>query len=99
MAFSGLAAGSSAIYYLSRHNQMGRARALSISFDMIFGVAWRSVLAVLVADQFGRRLFCNYVALRKHQMAEYEVKKIMRTFPDPKPHIPLHQRPNSYFWV
>ena len=98
MAFNGLAVGATAVYHLSRHNQLGRVRALSISFDMVFGVAIRSALALVVADQFGRRLFCNYVALRKHEMAEYEVKKIMRTFPDPKPHVALHDKPNSYFW-
>ena len=66
---------------------------------MVFGVAWRSAVAVVIADQFSRRLFCNYVALRKHQMAEYEVKKVMRTWPNPKPMVALHEKPNSYFWV
>ena len=66
---------------------------------MVFGVAWRSLIAVGVADQLGRRLFVNYVALRKHEMAEYECKKVMRTWPNPKPHVMLHQKPNSYFWV
>ena len=50
MAFNGLAAGSTIIYHLSRHNQLGRVRAMSISFDMVFGVAWRSVAVLLVAD-------------------------------------------------
>ena len=72
---------------------------LSISFDMVFGVAIRSLLAVAVADQFSRRLFCNYVALRNHKIAEYEVKKVMRTWPNPKPMTPLFAKPNSYFWV
>ena len=99
VAFNGLAVGGTALYHLSRHNQLGRVRALSISFDMVFGVAWRSAVAVVIADQFSRRLFCNYVALRKHQMAEYEVKKVMRTWPNPKPMVALHEKPNSYFWV
>ena len=89
-AMNGLAVGATALYYLSRNNQMGRVRAMSISFDMIFGVAIRSVVSLLVADQLGRRLFCNYVALRKHEMAEYECKKIMRTWPNPKPHVARH---------
>ena len=99
MVFDGAAVGATALYHLSRHNQLGRVRALSISFDMVFGVAWRSAFAVLIADQFSRRLFCNYVALRKHEMAEYEVKKVMRTWPNPKPHTLPHEKPNSYFWV
>ena len=98
LAFNGLALGGTAIYHLSRHNQLGRVRALSISFDMVFGVAIRCGLAVLVADQFSRRMFVNYVALNKHDMAEYEVKKVMRTWPNPKPHVAQHQKPNSYFW-
>ena len=98
MAFNGLAAGTSAIYFLSRHNQLGRVRALSISFDMVFGVAWRCAFTLLVADQFSRRAFCNYVALRKHEMSEYEVKKVMRTWPNPKPMVAQHEKPNSYFW-
>ena len=99
MAFDGLSVGAMAVYHLSRHNQLGRVRALSISFDIVFGVAWRSALTFVVADQFSRRLFCNYVALRKHEMAEYEVKKVMRTWPNPKPHVAQHMKPNSYFWV
>ena len=99
MAFNGIAIGSTAVYHLSRHNQLGRVKALSISFDMVFGVAWRSVLAAAIADQFSRRLFVNYVALRKHEMAEFECKKVMRTWPDAKPHQARHQKPNSYFWV
>ena len=99
MAFNGLAVGAICVYHLSRHNQLGRVRALSISFDMVFGVAWRSVVAVLIADQFSRRLFVNYPALMKHEMAEYEVKKVMRTWPNPKPMLARHERPNSYFWV
>ena len=93
-----MAVAGTAIYHLSRHNQLGRMKALSVSFDMVFGVAWRSTVAVLVADQFSRRLFVNYVALRKHEMAEYEVKKIMRTWPNPKPHLARYEKPNSYFW-
>ena len=98
MAFNGLAVGGICVYHLSRHNQLGRVRALRISFDMVFGIAWRSAVTALIADQFSRRFFVNYVALRKHEMAEYEVKKVMRTWPMPKPHVALHQKPNSYFW-
>ena len=48
--FNGMAIGGTAVYHLSRHNQFGRVRALSISFDMIFGVAWRSLIAAGIAD-------------------------------------------------
>ena len=99
VAFNGLAAGGMVVYHLSRHNQFGRVRALSISFDMVFGVAWRATIATLIADQFSRRLFVNYVAMRKHEMAEYECKKVMRTWPNPYPMVAAHQKPNSYFWV
>ena len=60
------AVGGFALYHLSRHNQFGRVRALSISFDMVFGVAWRSVVALLVSDQISKRLCVNGIALRKH---------------------------------
>ena len=90
MAFNGAAIGGMCIYHLSRHNQLGRVRALSISFEMVFGVAWRAGLTAVVADQFSRRIFCNYMALRKHEMAEYEVKKVMRTWPSPKPMLGVH---------
>ena len=65
---------------------------------MVYGVAWRMLIAAVVSDQLSRRVFVNYVALRKHKMAEYEVKKIMRTWDSPKPHVPLHKRANSYVW-
>ena len=99
MAFNGAAVGSAVIYHLSRHSQMGRARALSFSFDMVFGVAWRAALVGVVSDQVSRRMFVNYIALRKHEMAEYEVKKVMRTWPNPKPvSRSVNEKANSYFW-
>ena len=98
VAFNGLAAGSAALYYLSRTNELARVRAFRISFDMVFGVAWRVLFATVVADQISRRMFVNYRALKQHEMAEYEVKKVMRTWPHAKPHLAPHKRPNSYFW-
>ena len=83
--YNAAAVGATAVYYLSRQNQIGRVRAMSITFDMIFSVGGRCLLAGVVADQAGRRLFVNYQTVKRHQMAEYEVKKIMRTWPDPKP--------------
>ena len=59
-----VAAKGAAFYYLSRHQQLGRVRALSISFDMVFGCAWRMLLAFAIADQAARRFFVNYSALQ-----------------------------------
>ena len=97
--FNGLAAGGVSVYFLSRHQQMGRIKAMSISFDIVFGVAWRVLLATAVADQVSRRMFVNYRGLRQSQMAENEVRKVMRTWPQAKPHVAPHKRPNSYVWV
>ena len=49
-AANGLAAGGAAVYFLSRHQQLGRIRAGSVSFDMVFGVAWRVLAVLLVSD-------------------------------------------------
>ena len=97
--FTGAGMAATAVYYLSRHNQMGRVRGLKITFDMIFSVGLRVALAGLVGEQITRRLFVNYYEMKKHQMAEYEVKKIMRTWPDPLPMAEAHKKPNSYLWV
>ena len=98
-AFNSIAAGSAAVYFLSRHAQLGRIRAMSISFDIVFGVAWRVLAATAVGDQISRRMFVNYHGLKQHMMAENEVRKIMRTWPQAKPHVAPHKRPNSYIWV
>ncbi len=50
MAFNGLAAGGMALYYMSRHNEVGRVKALKLSFDLAFNVLARSLLTVVVAD-------------------------------------------------
>ena len=86
------------VYYISRQNEVGRMKALKLSIDVIVNVALRSALAFVVADQASRRMFVNYIALKQHQIAEYEIKKVMRTWPNPKPYLMPHQRANSYFW-
>ena len=96
--FNGISAAGAAIYYMSRHNEIARLKSLRISVDLLFGVTWRVALTVVVADQVSRRMFVNYLALRKHKMAEYELKKTMRMWPGAKPMTAPHQRPNSYFW-
>ena len=94
-----LAIGGTAFYYLSRHNELGRLRAGRVSYDMVFGVGWRVLIAVGVADQVSRHLFCNYVALKHHKIADYELRKAMRRMSAARPMTPFHLKPNSYFWV
>ena len=62
-------------------------------------VGLRCVLSAVVCDQVSRKLFVNYTALRNHKIADYEVRKVMRTFPSAQPYIPLHKRANSYILV
>ncbi len=91
--------GATAFYYLSRHNELGRIRAGKFSIDMVFGVAWRCAFSAVVCDQVSRRLFVNYAQLRNHKIADYEIRKVMRFMPNPRPHTPVHRRPNSYVMV
>ncbi len=99
MLFNAAAMGASAIYYLTKNNEMHRIRYLSISLDLVFGLGWRMAIAGLVADQASRRMFVNYEKLRQHKMAEYECKKIMVKFPDAKTLRAPHRKANSWFWV
>ena len=98
IAFNGLAASTAAVYYISRHNEVGRLKALKITFDLALNVFFRVALVTVVADQMSRRIFVNYHALKRHQMADYEVRKVMRTWSLAKPNIAPHNKPNSYFW-
>ena len=97
--FNGAAMGVAAVYYLTKNNEMHRIRYLSISLDLVFGLAWRLALAGVVADQASRRMFVNYEKLRQHQMAVNEVKKIMVKFPNAKTLRPVHKKANSWFFV
>ena len=65
-ACNGIAAGGAALYYLSRHNEVGRVRALRISIDMLVNVAARAALAAVISDQVSRRMFVNYSSLKRH---------------------------------
>ena len=78
---------------------MHRIRSFSISLDLIFGLAWRSAIAFLVADQASRRMFVNYEKLREHRMAENEVRKIMVKFPNAKTLHAPYRKANSWWWV
>ena len=60
------------------HNEIHRLRTLSISLDLVFGLAWRLALTGVVSDQISRRMFVNALKLKQHKMAEYEIKKVMR---------------------
>ena len=99
MMLTGGACGLSALYYITRHNELHRIRGLSISLDLVFGLVWRLAITGLATEMVTKRLFVNYDRLREHKMAEIEIKKIVRTWPDPKPYQMPHQKPNSYFWV
>ena len=66
MLFNAAAMGASAVYYLTKNNEMHRIRYLSISLDLVFGLVWRMALAGVVADQASRRMFVNYHKLREH---------------------------------
>jgi len=82
---------------MSRHNELTRVKQFRVSYNLVIGLAWRLIIAAAISDQVSRRFFVNYKALRLHKHADYEVKKIMRTMPNPRP----MDKPNaghSYFW-
>ena len=66
MAFNFMAAGGTALYYMSRHQELGRVRALKFTFDLAINVFARALIATVVADQVSRRIFVNYTMLKKH---------------------------------
>ena len=66
LAFNSMACGAAAVYYMSRHNELGRAKALKLTFDLAFNVFLRVALTLVVSDQMSRRMFVNYQALKKH---------------------------------
>ena len=90
LAFAGLAVGASTFYYISRNHEINRLRRLKLSFDLLFNVAGRGVLAGVAGEIFARKAFVNYDRIQQDKCARNEVKKIMRTFPDAKPHLLPH---------
>ena len=66
LLFNAAAMWASALYYLTKNNEMNRIKYLSISLDLVFGLVWRMALAGVVADQASRRMFVNYHKLREH---------------------------------
>ena len=93
------AVGASSLYYLSRNAEINRIRQLKISFDMLFNVGVRAVPAAIVGDFIGRKLFVNHKKQTAHRVASNEIKKMMRTFPNARPMLMPHQKPNSFYYA
>ena len=60
LAFAGLAFGASSFYYISRNHEINRLRRLKISFDLLFNVAGRGIIAAFAGEFVARKLFVNY---------------------------------------
>ena len=56
----GLAVGASSLYHISRTHEMNRLRRLQFSYDLMFNLAGRAVLAGLAGEVISRKLFVNY---------------------------------------
>ena len=97
--FTGCAMGVASLYFLSRHQELNRVRNLKFSVDMIVNVGARAVLTGVVADVCTRKLFVNYDKITKDKVARNEVRKIMRTYPNARPILAPHQKPNSYYYA
>ena len=87
------------MYHLKRNNQLHRLFQFRITGDLVIGAYSRFLLAYVVGDRLAAWTFIDYKAIWCHKAADYEVRKIMRTVPDCKPHINLYNLPNSYLWV
>ena len=92
-------AGLWGVYFLRRNNELHRIFRLSISAELVIALTWRTALAGYVSDRIASRIFVDHNRIRRHKMANQEIRKIMRTFPDAKPYLKPHEKPNSYFWV
>ena len=65
----------------------------------MFQLTGRAVVFGVAGDLMGRKLFVNYNKIMQHKMAKNEVSKIMRTFPNARPYLMPHEKPNSYFYA
>ena len=99
LACVGLFAGFSAFYYISRNHEINRLRNLKVSFDLIFNVGARALVFGVVGEVFARKFFVNYDRITQDKCARNEIKKVMRTFPDAKPYLLPHEKPNSYYYA
>ena len=97
--FNGAIVGATALYYVTRHNELHRFARFSLSLNLVFGLGWRMALAFLISDQASRRLFVNYKKLKEHTMAEYECKKIMVQWPNAKKLPMPHEKKTTYFLI
>ena len=86
-------------FYLSRHNEVNRLKRFVFSIDMLVNVGSRALLAFVATDFVSRKLFVNYDKILRHKVAVNEVKKMMRTYPNAKPHRAVHEKPNSYYFA
>ncbi|CAI2383807.1 unnamed protein product [Moneuplotes crassus] len=86
-------------YHLRRNNQLHLLFKFRITGDMVIGFYSRLLTGYLIGDRIGARYFCNYRLIFCHKVADYEIRKMTRQWPDAKPFIPIHEKPNSYFWV
>ena len=50
MVFDLGAIGGTALYYVTRHNELHRLRSFTLSLNLVFGLTWRVLIAALVAD-------------------------------------------------
>ena len=85
-----MAIGASTLYYISRNHEINRIRNLQISFDLIFNVGARAVVAGVAGELVARKLFVNYFRLQQDKVARNEIKKAMRQMPDAKPYLLPH---------
>ena len=99
MFFNGLAVGAFSLYYLSRTNEINRIKRMSFTIDMMVNVGVRAVVAGVAADVCTRKLFVNYNKVAAHKVASNEIKKIMRTYPNARPYLAVHEKPNSYYYA
>ena len=97
--FCATAMGLSSLYYLSRNHEINRIRNLKFSIDMMLNAGTRAVGAGIVMDVVTRKLFVNYDRVVEHKTAKNEVSKIMRTFPNARPYLMPHEKPNSYYFA
>ena len=99
LAFAGLAVGASSIYYISRSHELNRLKRLKFSFDLMFNLGARAVVAGIAGELVARKLFINYNKITQDKCARNEIKKVMRTMPDARPYLMAHQKPNSYYYA
>ena len=66
MLFDLGAIGGTALYYVTRNNELHRLRSFSLSLNLVWGLTWRVLIATVFADQVSRRLFVNSYKLKEH---------------------------------